>query len=356
MEAVGRLPVVGQVIDQVLELQEGPRVHLEGQVEVERATAALLGVKVDLPGLPQRVGLHEVALVVDVEAVLDGVVLQLGDVAGDVEGGHAPRVEAGPTENCRAPGSVGCSTGSMEGYGAATYGDRIAAVYDDWHGGRPDTDACVARLAELAGDGPVLELAVGTGRVALPLVRQGVEVHGIDASEAMVAELLAKPDGDRVRVTMGDFADVDVPGRFPLVFLVFSTLFGLPSQEEQVRCFANVATRLAEGGRFVVEAFVPDLTRFHRDQAVTVAHVGLDDVRIDVSRHDPTHQRIESQHVWLGPSGTRLSPVSLRYAWPPEIDLMAAVAGLRLEDRWGGWRRDPFTAASTNHVSVYAAG
>src|SRR5581483_9804184 len=148
----------------------------------------------------------------------------------------------------------------MEGYDAATYGERIADVYDEWYAEAAflETEAAVAKLAELAGEGPVLELAVGTGRVALPLAQRGLEVHGIDASEAMVAKLREKPGGDAIPVTIGDFADVAVDGRYALVYVVFNTLFALESQDEQVRCFRNVAARLEPGGAFVVEAFVPE--------------------------------------------------------------------------------------------------
>jgi len=146
----------------------------------------------------------------------------------------------------------------MEGYRPQTYGEQAADRYDEWHRDLPGLDDCVECLAELAGPGPVLELGVGTGRVALPLVQRGLGVDGIDASPAMLAKLRAKPGGDRVRVTVGDMAEVGVDASYSLVFVVFNTLFALVSQDEQVRCFANVAGRLAEGGVFVVEAFVPD--------------------------------------------------------------------------------------------------
>jgi trans-aconitate methyltransferase len=240
----------------------------------------------------------------------------------------------------------------MEGYGPETYGDRIADVYDGLYENL-DTEGAVETLASLAGDGPVLELAIGTGRLALPLVERGLEVHGIDASEAMVAKLRDKSGGDRVRVTMGDFADVAVDGRYALIFVAFNTLFGLPTQDDQLRCFANVAARLADGGVFVVEAFFPDLARFDRGQRPHVSIVEAGRVMIDAARHDPVEQRIDSQHVIITQEGTKLYPVSIRYAFPPELDLMARLAGLALQNRWGGWRREPFTADSPRHVSVY---
>src|SRR5438093_203582 len=140
----------------------------------------------------------------------------------------------------------------MEGYGPETYGDRIADVYDEWYGEAPflDTEASVDVLAGLAGKGPALELAIGTGRVALPLAERGVEIHGVDASERMVEKLREKPGGDRIPVTIGDLADVPVEGEYPLIYVVFNTLFGLPSQDEQVRCFQNVAAHLTPDGAF----------------------------------------------------------------------------------------------------------
>ena len=244
----------------------------------------------------------------------------------------------------------------MDGYDASAYGDRIADVYDDWHSFKEEeTPDTVALLAELAGGGPALELAVGTGRVALPLAGRGVDVHGIDASEAMIAKLRAKPGGERLPVSVGDLADVAVDGPFRLVYLLFNTLFALPSQDEQARCFRNVAARLTGDGVFVVEAFVPDVTRYVRGEYTGVRRLEADGVMLHLSRHDPVCQVIETQLVALGAGGIRLQPVRLRYAWPAELDLMARLAGLRLLDRWGGWRREPFTAASPVHVSVYGA-
>lgn len=242
----------------------------------------------------------------------------------------------------------------MEGYRADTYGERIADVYDAWHVMKDGTDHAVELLAGLAGDGPALELAIGTGRVALPLAARGVPVHGIDASRAMIAKLRRKPGGRDIAVTVGDFADVAVDGQFRLVYVVFNTFFALLTQDEQVRCFRGVAARLSPDGVFVIEAFVPDVARFVRGQCSNIARVGLDEVLFDVSQHDPVAQQIDSQHLLLRAGGIQLRPVRLRYAWPAELDLMAQLAGLRLRERWGGWCREPFTAASGSHVSVYA--
>jgi SAM-dependent methyltransferase len=242
----------------------------------------------------------------------------------------------------------------MEGYRPGTYGDRIADSYDRLTATMPDPVDCVDRLAELAGAGPALELGIGTGRIALPLAARGVEVHGIDTSAAMVERLRAKPGGGAIAVTMGDFADLPVEGRFPLVFVVFNTLFSLLTQDEQVRCFEAVAAHLAPGGAFVVEAFVPDPTLHPGGQSMRTRYLGLDLVRFDMALHDPVAQRVDFQNVLLGTDGVRLLPGSLRYAWPSELDLMARLAGLRLRERWGGWRREPFTGSTSGlYVAVY---
>jgi SAM-dependent methyltransferase len=233
-----------------------------------------------------------------------------------------------------------------------SFGADIAARYDDTP--RGDEVACVACLEQLAGGGPVLELAIGTGRIALPLAARGIAVHGVDLSPAMVARLRQRPGGDQLPVVIGDFADVPVPGRFRLIYVVYNTLFNLLTQEAQVRCFENVATHLTEEGAFVVEAFVPSyLHRLRDDQYVDAEAVGVDTVRLDVARHDPVTQLLYENHVTLTAAGLHLNPIVTRYAWPSELDLMARLAGLRRRDRWAGWQREPFTAASRLHVSVY---
>ncbi len=219
---------------------------------------------------------------------------------------------------------------------------------------RADILATVAFLERLAGGGPALELAIGTGRIALPLAARGIRVDGIDFSPAMVARLRAKPGGEAIAVTMGDFADVPVQGAYRLIFVVFNTLFNLLTQDDQVRCFENVAAHLTDEGVFVVEAFVPTfLTRLRDDQYVDAESVGVKEVWLDMGRHDPVAQRLEESHVRLSSEGVRVYPIITRYAWPSELDLMARIAGLRLKERWGGWNREPFTGASRAHVSVY---
>lgn len=235
----------------------------------------------------------------------------------------------------------------------AIFDARMADIYDEWVSRAEDADDAATFLAGLAGAGPVLELGIGTGRVALPLVRQGVEVHGIDASVAMVEKLKGKPGGASLPVTIGDFAEVGVEGSFSLAYVVFNTIFDLLTQEKQMRCFENVARHLKVGGGFVVEAFVPDPTRFVADQITQTKHLGEDRIVLEASRHDSVNQRVNSQHVALSAAGARLWPVKLRYAWPSELDLMARIADLRLRNRFGGWRREPFEASSAKHVSVY---
>ena len=232
------------------------------------------------------------------------------------------------------------------------FGEAVAAEYDD--DPRGDEEATVACLARLARGGPALELAIGTGRIGLPLAATGVGVDGIEVSPAMVARLRAKPGGDRLTVTMGDFAEVAVEGTYRLVFVVFNTLFNLLTQDDQVRCFVNVAAHLTEDGVFVVEAAVPgDLYRLPNDQYVAAERIEAGEVRLDVGRHDPVHQLLDESHVRLTPEGVRLGPIVTRYAWPSELDLMARIAGLRRHARWGGWEGEAFTARSWRHVSVY---
>lgn len=209
-------------------------------------------------------------------------------------------------------------------------------------------------LSELAAGGPALELAIGTGRIALPLAAHGVRVDGIELSPAMVAKLRSKPGGQDLAIAIGDMAEVILEHTYRLVYIVFNSLFNLLSQHEQVQCFSNVARHLDSEGVFLVEAFVPAfLYRLRDHQHVNAEAVGLAHVQLDVARHDPVTQRLDESHVSLGADGVQLFPVVTRYAWPAELDLMARLAGLRLHQRWGGWKREPFTADSRLHVSVY---
>ena len=234
----------------------------------------------------------------------------------------------------------------------ATYGEAVAAVYDDIYAAM-DPTVEARTLAELADGGRVLELGIGTGRVAIPLAAHGVEVHGIDVSPAMVERLRAKPGGADIPVVMGNFADVDVDGTFRLIFITFNTFFALTSQAEQVRCFGNVAAHLEPGGRFVVRAFVPDTSLIDRGSNVAVREATPDVVRLDASIFDADAQTVNATQVTITETGVKLVHTFLRFAAPPELDLMAQLAGLELESRWGSFGREPFTAESGFHVSVY---
>ncbi|MEJ2212296.1 MAG: class I SAM-dependent methyltransferase [Anaerolineae bacterium] len=233
-----------------------------------------------------------------------------------------------------------------------SFGADVSELYRDLQ--RGDEIVAVEFLARLAGHGPTLELAIGTGRIALPLAARGIRVDGIDISPAMVDQLRARPGGDEISVVIGDFADVPVSGTYRLIYVVWNTLFNLLTQEDQVKCFMNVAHHLAEDGSFVIEALVPSfLYRLQNDQYVQAEAIEVNEVRLDVLRHDPGRQTIEESHVSLSPAGVHLNPVVQRYAWPSELDLMARIAGLRLKNRWGGWSQEPFGSGSSMHVSVY---
>jgi SAM-dependent methyltransferase len=244
----------------------------------------------------------------------------------------------------------------MDDYGPDTYGDRVAGVYDEWYAELPfggELATTVSFLRELAADGSALELGIGTGRVALPLREAGVDVHGIDASEAMVQRLRAKAGGADIQVTLGDFRDFSLGKRFRVVYVVFNTFFGLLSQDDQVSCMRAVARHLDDDGVFVMEAFMPDPARFDRGQRVSAIRVAQDAVALEVSKHDALAQRTDSQHVVLQPDGVRLYPVKIRYAYVSELDLMAKLAGMQLRERWADWDRTTLSSESPKHVSVW---
>ncbi|HEX5861904.1 MAG TPA: class I SAM-dependent methyltransferase [Nocardioides sp.] len=232
-----------------------------------------------------------------------------------------------------------------------SFGPETAAHYDDTS--RGDEDETVAFLAELAGSRPVLELATGTGRIALPLAARGIEVDGIEQSAAMIARLREKPGGAELRVVQGDMAvDVGPGGPYGLVFLVFNTIGNILTQDGQVACFENAARQLLPDGVFVVEKQLPWVS-VPREQFVNAEYVGADAVVLDVNRYDPSTQILSENHVRISADGIRLGPIAQRLVPPGELDLMARIAGLRLLERWGGWEGEPFTAESTRHVSVY---
>ncbi|MFV1963048.1 MAG: class I SAM-dependent methyltransferase [Acidimicrobiia bacterium] len=243
----------------------------------------------------------------------------------------------------------------MNEYDETTYGDHWAPYYDAIY---QDIEGTTIDFLEgYAGSPPrALELAIGTGRVALPLVERGIEMTGIDISEAMIAKLREKPGGEALKVAVGDFADVTVEGVFPLVYLGFNTLFALLTQERQVACFQNVSAHLESGGRFVLDCFVPDMKRWddHNTRMAVSSISSTDEHAYEMSIHHPMEQKVTSHVVRRLPDGkTVVLPVYIRYAWPSEMDLMARLAGLELEDRWGWYDRRPFTDASGQHVSVY---
>lgn len=241
-------------------------------------------------------------------------------------------------------------------YDPAEYGEIWAAEYDKEHDWK-DPDQSVEFLARLADGERVLELGVGTGRIAIPLSQRGVEVVGLDASRAMVQRMRSKPGGLDIEVMIGDMASADLRGPYGLVFVAFNTIFGLGDQRRQVDCFRNVRCSLTAGGRFVLECFVPDLRRFQEgNQAVRVLPTSTSDrLRLNASLHFPNEQRIDTHVVIVANGSTRVVPVSLRYIWPAELDLMAQLAGFELEARYGGWSAEPFTPSSGFHVSLYRA-
>ena len=240
------------------------------------------------------------------------------------------------------------------GVPADHFDERVAAVYDATSAAMFEAavvQPTVDLLAELAGDGPVLELGIGTGRIALPLHRRGVPVHGIDLSPAMVERLRAKPGGGEIGVTIGDFAAVRAPGSFRLAYLVFNTITNLTTQEAQLACFQNVAAQLEPSGRFVIEVFVPDLRRLPPGETIRPGAIGPG--RFSFDEYDVAEQSLISHHHVVHDGRLLSSSVPFRYVWPSELDLMARAAGMVREARWSGWRREPFTGESTMHVSVW---
>lgn len=230
-----------------------------------------------------------------------------------------------------------------------SFGPDVAARYDDH--ARGDETAAADFLASLAAEGPALELAIGTGRIALPLSERGVAVEGIELSQAMVDRLRDKPGGRDLPVVVGDMTSVRTGKAYPLVYLVFNTIFNLLTQDEQVACFENAARHLGDGGAFVVEAAVPSAW-LPSESYARPERVEVDAVTLDVCSYDPVTQILDENHVRISQEGIRFGPISCRLAWPAELDLMARIAGLRLDERWGGWQRQPYTGRDM-HVSVY---
>jgi SAM-dependent methyltransferase len=218
-----------------------------------------------------------------------------------------------------------------------------------------ETQATVLGLARLAGqDARVLELGVGTGRLAIPLAQAVREVHGVELDPEMVEALRAKAGGDRVRLHVGDMSRPVGAGQFDLVFVAFGTLFALPTQDQQVRCFQSAADQLAEGGRFVVEALVPQPGTYTDGRKLTVANANEHGIILNVSVIDTSAQVLSTQQVELSEGSVRMFPNRIRYAWPAELDLMARLAGLRLSARWSDWQGQPFDHRSPRHISMYS--
>ena len=234
------------------------------------------------------------------------------------------------------------------------FGERIAERYDGSASDMFDpevVDPVVDFLADLAFDGAALELGIGTGRIALPLARRGIRVHGIDLSEAMVSRLRVKPGAEQIGVTIGDFATTTVEGRFSVAYLVFNTIMNLTSQGEQVACFQNVAAHLTPGGCFVIEVAVPDLQRLPPGE--TVRAFTVTDTRLGFDEYDIASQGLISHHYWDVDGKLDGTSLPFRYVWPAELDLMARLAGMSLRERWSDWKREPFSSDSRTHVSVW---
>jgi SAM-dependent methyltransferase len=235
-----------------------------------------------------------------------------------------------------------------------SFDERVAAGYDQSSADMFEAtaiDPVVDFLVELAGNGRALELGIGTGRIALPLAGRGVPVHGIDMSEAMVARLRSKPGGESIGVTVGDFATTRVDGSFAVAYLVYNTISNLTSQAAQVACFRNVAEHLEPGGCFVIEVGVPGLQRLAPGETYLPFRVTED--RWGFDEYDVANQRLISHHLSIVDGHVERLSVPFRYTWPAELDLMAQLAGMRLRERWSGWRREPFTSDSRKHVSVW---
>jgi SAM-dependent methyltransferase len=234
------------------------------------------------------------------------------------------------------------------------FGERVAARYDDLSDRMFQPEAiepAVSLLAELAGRGHALELAIGTGRIGLPLSQRGVPVHGIELSRAMAARLRGKPGGQTIPVTIGDMATTRVDGAFMVVYLVFNTINNLTTQDAQVACFRNAARHLVAGGSFVIETNVPQLRYLPPGQDILAYRAGSG--QIVSYTFDHATQQYQGHYVTFSDGTGDYLTTPFRYVWPAELDLMAQLAGLRLRDRWTGWNREPFTTDSQSHVSVW---
>ena len=240
----------------------------------------------------------------------------------------------------------------MKEFGPNTFGQLNADEYDALHN-PGTTEESVALIADLAGRGSILELAIGTGRMALPLAARGLDVSGFDASPEMLEILKSKPGGSDIQTWIADMAAFDLGRTFDFAFLVFNTLYNLTTQDEQVSCFQRVAKHLNPGGKFLVEAFMPSREHFEQDQAVRTKFVGFDRVWLEAVQHDAVKQSLNYQRIRIDKDRTELKPLPMRYVWPSELDLMAKLAGLTPVAHWGGWQKQALPSSSSFYVIVY---
>ena len=234
------------------------------------------------------------------------------------------------------------------------FDERVAAKYDDSRAEMFDAeivDPVIDFLVGIAGSGRALELGIGTGRIALPLAQRGVPVHGIELSKAMVARLRAKPRGQDIGMTIGNFATTTVEGTFSVAYLVFNTIMNLTTQDEQIACFQNVAAHLEPAGCFVIEVVVPELQRLPHGETLRAFDVSA--TRLSFDAYDVVSQGLISHHYSVVDGKLDVFSVPFRYVWPSELDLMARLAGMTLRERWSDWKREPFTSNSSKHISVW---
>jgi len=240
----------------------------------------------------------------------------------------------------------------MKGYKASTYGDKAAGTYDERHIDYFDPDM-IERIFEFAPNGSAFELGIGTGRVALPLSKRGMKVDGIDSSKLMVKKLKAKPGSKNISVQIGDFADFKTAKKYNIVFVAYNTFYGLLTQDDQINCFKCVCNALKTGGKFIIEAFVPDPARLAKGESSLIEKIEDDSVWIGYTLYDVADQKVTTQLVTISENGIKMVPIMLRYAYPAEFDLMAKLTGFELSERWSNWKREPFTSSSGFHISVY---
>lgn len=234
------------------------------------------------------------------------------------------------------------------------YGEKYAEVYDSLY--PPPSTAMIDFLFEEAGNGPVLELGIGTGRVALELKKRGVNVHGIEISPKMIEVLKRKKGGKSIPVHLSSFSQIPASTKYSMIFAVFNTFFGLLHVEDQVTCFESISKSLLPGGKLVIEAIVPDLSSFSRNQALSVISVDSNEVVLSASLVNVPEQTLHSQKIYISEKGIKMFPTAYRFTWPSELDLMGKNANIPLSQRFSNWNRDPYSRHSNVHVSIYMKG